>query len=88
MYHYEIFWIQHSIPASSTAGFVTHGHKGFRPCLRAFPYAMIVVLLSDYAAILAGIGNELPDLPGQRVLHVADQHKTTIGRYFAHKKRL
>jgi hypothetical protein len=52
MYHYEIFWIQHSIPASSTAGFVTRGHKRFRPCLRAFPYAMIVVLLSDNAAIL------------------------------------
>ena len=30
--------------------------------------------------LFAGIGNELPDLPGQRVMHVADQHKTTIGR--------
>jgi len=30
--------------------------------------------------LLAGIGDEQPDLPGQRVLHVADQHKTTIGR--------
>ena len=29
--------------------------------------------------LFAGIGNELPDLPGQRVMHVADQHKTTIG---------
>jgi len=31
--------------------------------------------------LFAGIGNELPDFPGQRVMHVADQHKTTIGRY-------
>ena len=29
--------------------------------------------------LFAGIGNELPDLPGQRVMHVADQHKTAIG---------
>ena len=31
---------------------MAYGHKSFRPCLRTVPYAMIVVLRSDYAAIL------------------------------------
>ena len=31
---------------------MAYGHKSFRPYLRTFPYAMIIVLLSDYAAIL------------------------------------
>ena len=44
----------------------------------ALAHHLYVSVMGDF--LFAGIGNELPDLPGQRVMHVADQHKTTIER--------